>query len=163
MTQSGTTTATGRIRQATAADLPVIEWIEQRSFANPWPADTFQQYLDAAVFLVFEQPTGPLTGFILGDDLGPNTGGVGHIKDFAVAPQHRRQGIGRQLLAQALTRFAARGHHAVALEVRASNTAAQRLYRRFGFETVRTEHGYYRDGEDALVMLTKKPAAGTGT
>ena len=47
----------------------------------------------------------------------------------------------------------ARGATAVTLEVRASNEAAQALYRRFGFLPVGTRKGYYRHpDEDALVL-----------
>lgn len=39
------------------------------------------------------------------------------------------------------------------LEVRASNTSAQRLYERLGFVTAGVRKGYYSDNrEDALIM-----------
>lgn len=38
------------------------------------------------------------------------------------------------------------------LEVRASNEAAQQLYRSMGFETAGVKKQYYKNGEDALVM-----------
>ena len=42
----------------------------------------------------------------------------------------------------------------VTLEVRRSNAAAQRLYRRFGFRPVGVRPNYYaEDQEDAIVML----------
>jgi ribosomal-protein-alanine N-acetyltransferase len=42
----------------------------------------------------------------------------------------------------------------VTLEVRRSNTAAQRLYRRFAFRAVGVRPNYYaEDQEDAIVML----------
>ena len=48
----------------------------------------------------------------------------------------------------------AEGAARITLEVRASNFAAQELYRRFGFEAVALRRGYYQDsGEDALVMM----------
>ena len=47
----------------------------------------------------------------------------------------------------------AKGATALTLEVRASNAAAQELYRRFGFAPAGVRKGYYADtGEDALVM-----------
>ena len=46
-----------------------------------------------------------------------------------------------------------RGATALTLEVRAGNTAAQSLYRRFGFAPAGVRREYYKDsGEDALVM-----------
>jgi len=46
-----------------------------------------------------------------------------------------------------------KGYRLATLEVRASNTAAQTLYRRFQFEVVGSRPRYYRDNnEDALIM-----------
>ena len=39
------------------------------------------------------------------------------------------------------------------LEVRVRNNVAINLYKKFGFETISTRKGYYKDGEDAYVML----------
>lgn len=39
------------------------------------------------------------------------------------------------------------------LEVRISNISAIKLYEKLGFEKVKRNHGYYLDGEDALVMV----------
>jgi len=44
------------------------------------------------------------------------------------------------------------------LEVRRSNAAAQRLYRRFAFRAVGVRPNYYaEDNEDAVVMLLELP------
>ena len=53
-----------------------------------------------------------------------------------------------------LTRAAlARGARHMTLEVRVSNTAAQHMYARFGFETAGVRKNYYAEtNEDALVM-----------
>jgi len=44
------------------------------------------------------------------------------------------------------------------LEVRGSNLPAVSLYRKMGFEVMRTIRGYYADGEDAYVMARKLPS-----
>jgi len=56
-----------------------------------------------------------------------------YIEDFYLAPEVRARGIGSKLLDYALQR--AEGQHAdsIGLDVRRANTAAQRLYHRFGF------------------------------
>jgi ribosomal-protein-alanine N-acetyltransferase len=41
----------------------------------------------------------------------------------------------------------------IQLEVRVSNTRAQRFYRKQGYKEVFEISGYYADGEDALVMM----------
>jgi len=50
----------------------------------------------------------------------------------------------------------------VSLEVRTDSPAAVNLYRRFGFKTVDTVKGFYKDGCDAYVMkLLLKAQPGT--
>jgi ribosomal-protein-alanine N-acetyltransferase len=48
------------------------------------------------------------------------------------------------------------GAHAVSLEVRVTNWAAQRMYAKFGFRPVGVRKGYYQEtNEDAVVMWTE--------
>jgi ribosomal-protein-alanine N-acetyltransferase len=84
-----------------------------------------------------------------------------HILQVASAMSHRRQGIGRGLVDQALVYAAAERIRLVLLEVRCSNVAAISLYRRVGFIASHVRNGYYSDGEDALEMLVElDPATG---
>ncbi|HET6820777.1 MAG TPA: ribosomal protein S18-alanine N-acetyltransferase [Candidatus Limnocylindria bacterium] len=138
------------------ADVPQVHEIERLSFATPWPAHAFEQELRGnrlARYIVAR------TAF--GGDRVIGFAGVwlmvdeAHITTFGVHPEFRRQGVGRRLLLRlvdvALELRAAR----LTLEVRVSNTAAQALYRRFGFTITGTRPRYYTDdGEDAFVMTT---------
>ena len=56
-----------------------------------------------------------------------------NVHDLAVLPEHRGRGIGRLLLEEIERRARARGSSKLTLEVHATNEAAMRLYRRFGF------------------------------
>ena len=59
-----------------------------------------------------------------------------------------------RLLAHIIALGRGRGCRLVTLEVRRSNAAAARLYRRFGFRAVGVRPNYYaEDQEDAIVML----------
>jgi ribosomal-protein-alanine N-acetyltransferase len=79
-----------------------------------------------------------------------------HIHTLAVAPSHRRRGLGRRLLARVLDLGARRGALSALLEVRQSNWPALALYRSFGFETLYLRRDYYdHPREDALVL--RKP------
>lgn len=76
-----------------------------------------------------------------------------HIMTVVTDPTHRRSGIGSHLLANLVPELVDAGCRALTLEVRASNKAAQALYRRFGMVPVGVRRGYYEpDGEDAIVM-----------
>jgi ribosomal-protein-alanine N-acetyltransferase len=77
----------------------------------------------------------------------------GHVTTIAVDPDHQGGRIGTRLMLVLVRRAVERGAEAVTLEVRASNTPAQALYRRFGFAPAGVRKDYYRDPvEDALVL-----------
>jgi ribosomal-protein-alanine N-acetyltransferase len=74
-----------------------------------------------------------------------------HITTLAVVPGFRRLRLGTRLLLTLVERAVGGGARHLTLEVRATNTDAQRLYERFGFAPVGKRKGYYA-GEDAIVM-----------
>ncbi len=76
-----------------------------------------------------------------------------HITNIAVAPEHRREGIGEKMLQKITEDARAEGIKAITLEVRVSNMAAQRMYSKLGFLPGGVRKGYYSDNrEDALIM-----------
>jgi ribosomal-protein-alanine N-acetyltransferase len=60
--------------------------------------------------------------------------------------------VGTRLLAELAWEAIGSDCLALTLEVRASNTAAQELYRRFGFAPVGVRKQYYENTENAIVM-----------
>lgn len=77
------------------------------------------------------------------------------ILNIAVSPKFRRQGIARAMMAWVLEDGRRQGCTEVFLDVRVSNLAAIKLYEFFGFSAIRTRKRYYRNGEDAMVMMAK--------
>ena len=76
-----------------------------------------------------------------------------HITNIAVREQHRRQGIGELLLIALIDLAMELDAQLITLEVRASNTTAQSLYAKYGFNEVGVRHGYYTDNrEDGVLM-----------
>jgi [ribosomal protein S18]-alanine N-acetyltransferase len=136
-----------------ASDIAQVHEIERLSFSTPWPAYAFEQELKGnrlARYLVAragDRVVGFAGIWTMVDDA--------HVTTFGVHPDWRRQGIGRQLLLNLAELSVAIGARRMTLEVRASNIAAQALYRSFDFEIVGRRAGYYTDdGEDALIMTT---------
>jgi len=82
----------------------------------------------------------------------------GHVISVAVLPEYQRKGIGDALMHEAMLGMRQYKAKECYLEVRVSNTPAINLYKKLGFETSRTIHGYYADGEDAVIMTRKLPA-----
>ena len=70
-----------------------------------------------------------------------------------VAPDYRRRGVARDLMASALEEIGLQGTATVHLDVREGNEAAIALYHGLGFSDSGRRAGYYRKGdEDALLM-----------
>ena len=77
----------------------------------------------------------------------------GYISNVAVAPEARRQGIGRDLIKELMARAAALDLAFVTLEARCSNAAAIALYEKQGFVPVGKRKNYYDfPREDAILM-----------
>ncbi len=85
---------------------------------------------------------------------------VAHLNLFAVAPDYRRARVGRQLLQWLEKCATVAGQVAISLEVRATNTGAQRFYQSMGYQILVRLPGYYQGNEAALRMgrrLTARP------
>jgi len=78
-----------------------------------------------------------------------------HVTTIASAPTMRGRGVGEFLLVALIHRGIEVGARWMTLEVRASNSVAQNLYRKYTFKEMGVRRRYYSDnGEDALVMWT---------
>lgn len=139
------------IRLLEPEDLPAMLDIERQSHSHPW---------SEGVFLDCFKPGYRLWGACLGDSL------VGyavvtymfdevHLLNLCVQPRGRRRGTGKLLLRHLVAEALREGMNQVLLEVRVSNSAAYKLYRKEGFEEVGRRPGYYpapSGREDARVM-----------
>jgi len=143
-----------QVRQAERADLLSILEIEKASFPQPWPYEAFTGFLDEPGFLVALEG-GRIVGYVVADVTPTHGRALGHVKDIAVHPGYRGDGIGSLLLTRALSEVVFQGADSVKLEVREGNDGAKRLYRTFGFAALRRVRGYYEDGEDAIIMVRK--------
>ncbi|MGI0082483.1 MAG: ribosomal protein S18-alanine N-acetyltransferase [Nitrosopumilaceae archaeon] len=76
----------------------------------------------------------------------------GHVVSVAVLEEHRKKGIGRVLVEEAIAGIKSKKADELYLEVRCSNNDAVRLYEKIGFIIKQRLKAYYRDGEDAYLM-----------
>jgi len=130
------------IRPAEPADLHAIASLQAASpEASTWdPASYLNQQCLLAEFE--NRPA----GFAAFRQTAPREW---ELLNLAVNPDWRRQGMGSQLLAAVLEQMEGE----MFLEVRASNIAAQTLYRRCGFQVTGLRPGYYENPpEPAIVM-----------
>ena len=76
----------------------------------------------------------------------------GHIITIDIEADHRRRGIGGELMQRCEQRLAALGARRVVLEVAQDNAAAIAFYTSRGYVRQRTLLHYYPDGTDAYSM-----------
>ena len=126
--------------------------IEEQCYPKPWTAGVFASEIDLArrgmryyAVLTDEDQVVGYGGLMFAPD-------EAHITNIAVHPDRRRVGLGRVMLRHLIDVARDRECDALTLEVRVSNTAAQNLYRNFGFAPVGVRQRYYENSEDALVM-----------
>jgi ribosomal-protein-alanine N-acetyltransferase len=138
------------VRPLQPADLPAVDQMEHRLFSDPWPQRFFLDALVApeAVLRVAERK-GAIAGYLVATLQPP----LAELQNLATAPEQQRSGVARALMSELLETCHARGVREIGLEVRASNAAAQALYRAHGFRLMGLRRGYYKaPDEDALLM-----------
>jgi ribosomal protein S18 acetylase RimI-like enzyme len=82
---------------------------------------------------------------------------ISYILNIVVIEEHRRKGIGSQLLLAFSEVALAHGLKRINLRVRPNNTPAHSLYVMFGFVEDKIIPNYYNDGESALLMSASLP------
>jgi len=152
-----------RLRPARAEDVGAICAIEDASFPVPWRREFFEGEIREThpprYHRVLERQlpgVPPLAAYLFAVILYDEF----HINKIATHPVVRGEGHGRRLMEDAIGAARARQSASIVLEVRASNAPAIRFYGAFGFGEVGKRRRYYKDGEDARVMMLPLPAGG---
>jgi ribosomal-protein-alanine N-acetyltransferase len=119
---------------------------------RPWSEAEFASFLaDPLAFVLVEGDAGFLLGRVVV--------GEAELLTLAVAPEARRRGLGRKLLARFIYQARLRAAETAILEVAAGNAAARALYLAGGFAESGRRKRYYHnpDGtaEDAIVMARR--------
>ncbi len=139
----------------TVEDLFEVVQIEDVSGLNRWGFDSYRRELltnPRALMLAARTEQNPRRS-VIGFFVGLTVEDEMHVNNVATHPHFRRLGVGRALLQVALDHGARRGITFAVLEVRASNEAAQTLYKNLGFRFVHRRRDYYSfPTEDAFIM-----------
>ena len=127
-----------------------VAQLEKLCFADPWSEKSIASEL-----------TNPLSYWLVAVEVDTVAGYIGSqsvmgesdMMNVAVAPEHRRRGVGEALVSALAEVLKEQGNESLALEVRASNMPAIALYEKLGFAQVGRRPGYYRNPrEDALIL-----------
>lgn len=169
------------LRYMIPRDIPDVVEIDRQSFDMPWSARSYAFEVGESTYsymVVLETQTEPERNRFsrlwqrgTQDNatiaLGAYGGlwfiaGEAHISTIASHPLQRGRGWGELTLAAMIRRSLNLHATHIVLEVRIGNTVAQKLYVKYGFETVGVKPHYYsNNGEDAYDMrleLESNPA-----
>lgn len=126
------------IREATFTDRPTLQALQS---LLPEPAPSSLDGALSGVGVVLVSTTTRPVGYVIGI---PGDS-VGWIAELVVAPDARREGHGRALVA-ACCDWLATDHERARLAVTPDNEAARSLYRSLGFERVGRSKSYFETG-----------------
>lgn len=120
-----------KIVSAHLAHLPKLLALDRMAFGPTWrkPRHSFREALGHAVSF----NVGTIDGEIIAYEWCDQFGEHGHLTRLATHPRYQRQGIGAQMLHQAMQTLIERGVQTITLNTQTDNLPSQRLYRRFGF------------------------------
>ncbi len=140
------------LREMTWRDIPVLTALEPALFADDaWCEQTWWAELAGRPrrsYVVAEQG-----GVVVGYAGVDRHGEVADVMTIAVAPEAQGQGLGSLLMDWLIDAARCGGAEHLMLEVRADNTAAQRLYSKRGFAMLTVRRRYYQPGDvDAHIM-----------
>ena len=140
------------IKSVSPKHINQIVEIENDSFITPWPKQILADYIKKSGFFCNiaingrdEEVAGYSISTLIYDEI--------HVFKIAVSRCHRRKGVAIELLSDTFNFYEKMGALSVILEVRTTNAPAIELYKKLGFEIIRTCKNYYGRGRgDAYVM-----------
>lgn len=138
------------IRLMRENDLEEVMPIERQLFSSPWSEESYKNALknSGTIFLVVEDEDE-----IIGYAGSYYSVGQADVATIGVVKDRQREGIAQQLLEALLDELRNKMTDTVFLEVRESNWAAIKLYRKFDFELVGIRSDYYDNPkENAIIM-----------
>jgi len=138
------------IRWMIRRDMAEVLAAEQQSFEFAWTEEDFLRCLRQrnCIGMVAEHHD-RIVGFMIYELHKDRL----HVLNFAVAADHRRGGIGAQMVGKLIGKLSSHRRSRVTLAVRERNLDAQVFFRMQDFRATRVLRNYYEDsGEDAFLM-----------
>lgn len=139
------------IRWMIRRDMPEVLVIEHGSFEYPWCEEEFLRVLRQRNCIGMVAELGErIVGYMI-YELHRNKI---QLLDFAIHPDFRRGGIGRQMITKLVSKLSSQRRNRIGLAVRETNLAAQYFFRVVGFRATEVLRDHYADsGEDGYSMV----------
>lgn len=140
-----------QIRWLIRRDMPEVLAIEKLCFDFPWVDEDFMCCLRQrnCIGMVATDSDNTISGFMV-YELHKNRL---HILNFAVHPEWRRSGVGRQMIDRLKDKIHQQRRREILTEVRETNLVAQQFFREMRFRAITVLRDHYEDtDEDAYIM-----------
>lgn len=138
-------------RRMRASDLTEVAALEKSLYAFPWSLGNFRDSVNAG----YDCWTVTHGETVIGYAILMVALDEAHLLNIAIGADWQAQGIGRDFLSHMIGVAKSASCQIVYLEVRPSNLAARRLYRKMGFQQIAIRPDYYpalSGREDALFL-----------
>lgn len=139
------------IQPMALSDLEQVQIIEQQAHTHPWSEKLFLSNFGKRYFNHILSIQNGVAGYYVASYVA----GEVTLLNIAIAPNLQGQGAGYRLMQHLIEQAKQLAQQEIWLEVRASNSAAIKLYQKLGFVEVDLRKEYYptADGrEDAIIM-----------
>lgn len=141
------------LQPVTESLLPQIVELEALCFSRPITESLLRHQLSDPLYTLLAAVD--VRGRVLGYAGLMTVMDEGYIENVAVHPVVRRMGIGTALIQALLQNGTERELAFLTLEVRESNTPAQRLYENHGFSVVGIRKNYYDKPAENAILMTR--------
>lgn len=141
------------IRKMLEADVPQIARMEIESFSDPWSEKSIGDSLDQtfSICLVAEADEKVIGYLIFYKNLDE-----GELLRIAVRRSSQRKGIGALLMKDLQLQCEKLGIKRIMLDVRKSNTRAQKFYKKQGFVVDGARKHFYANPEEDAVLMSRR-------
>jgi ribosomal-protein-alanine N-acetyltransferase len=139
------------IRWMIRRDMPEVLVIEHGSFEYPWCEEEFLRVLRQRNCIGMVAEVGErIVGFMIYELHRSKI----QLLDFAIHPDYRRSGVGRQMIVKLVSKLSTQRRNRIGLFVRETNLAAQFFFRVVGFRAIEVVREHFPDsGEDGYAMV----------
>ena len=131
-------------------DIPAVAEIERKNFSEPWSEKSFSEELENELSICYvEKFLDKPVGYVCAQIIHPEA----FLCTIACDDSLRRRGIGERLVSYLSDYCEYKRCETLSLEVRVSNTPAQKLYEKMGFINLGKRKNFYsKPAEDAYIM-----------
>ena len=131
-------------------DLHNVLEIEKELFSEPWSAKMFIGIIiNHESYVLRKSDEQEIIGYICGWKINNEF----EITNLGIKKKFQREGFGEILVKYLIKKVKAENYKTFILEVRENNFAAQKLYKKIGFEIIGIRKEYYHNPKENAVVM----------